>query len=163
MTNWKSLWCWERLRAAGENGLRGWDGLMASLTQWMWTWQTPGDGKGQGGLCAAVYGVAKSQTWLGDWTTTTTIYFTWTNIWRNYFSICRHNLLYFALQIVFFLNFFNKLTVSGNLTLRKIVDAIFPTPVAHFVFGNSQNISNFFIKFVIVIYNQWISDIWCYY
>ena len=27
-------WCWERLRAGGEVGNRGWDGWMASLTQW---------------------------------------------------------------------------------------------------------------------------------
>ena len=30
--------CWERLRARGEGGDRGWDGLMASLTQWTWDW-----------------------------------------------------------------------------------------------------------------------------
>ena len=29
-------WCWERLRARGEGGDRGWDGWMASLTQWTW-------------------------------------------------------------------------------------------------------------------------------
>ena len=30
MTHWKSPWCWERLRT-GEEGVRGWDGWMASL------------------------------------------------------------------------------------------------------------------------------------
>ena len=29
-------WCWERLKAGGED--RGWDGWMASLTQWTWVW-----------------------------------------------------------------------------------------------------------------------------
>ena len=29
--------CWERLRAE-EEGFRGWDGWMASPTQWTWTW-----------------------------------------------------------------------------------------------------------------------------
>ena len=33
-THWKRLWCWERLKAGGEGGNRGWDGWMASLTQW---------------------------------------------------------------------------------------------------------------------------------
>ena len=28
--------CWERLRAGGEGDDRGWDGWMASLTQWVW-------------------------------------------------------------------------------------------------------------------------------
>ena len=30
--------CWERLRAGGEGNDRGWDGYMASLTQWTWVW-----------------------------------------------------------------------------------------------------------------------------
>ena len=31
-------WCWKRLRAGGEGDDRGWDGWMASLTQWTWVW-----------------------------------------------------------------------------------------------------------------------------
>ena len=34
---------------------------------------TLGGGKGNGRLCAAVHGVMKSWTWLGDWTTTTAV------------------------------------------------------------------------------------------
>ena len=34
----KRPWCWERLRAGGEGDNRGWDGWMASLTQWTWIW-----------------------------------------------------------------------------------------------------------------------------
>ena len=34
----KRPWCWERLRAGGEGDDRGWDGWMASLTQWTWVW-----------------------------------------------------------------------------------------------------------------------------
>ena len=37
-THWKRLWCWERLKARGEGDNRGWDGWMASLTQWTWVW-----------------------------------------------------------------------------------------------------------------------------
>ena len=36
LTHWKRPWCWERLKAGGEADNRGWDGWMASLTQWMW-------------------------------------------------------------------------------------------------------------------------------
>ena len=39
MTHWKRPWWWERLRA-GEGGGRGWDGWMASPTQWTWVWAT---------------------------------------------------------------------------------------------------------------------------
>jgi len=38
LTHWKRLWCWEGLGAGGEGDNRGWDGWMASLTQWMWVW-----------------------------------------------------------------------------------------------------------------------------
>ena len=31
-------WCWEGLGAGGEGDDRGWDGWMASLTQWTWVW-----------------------------------------------------------------------------------------------------------------------------
>ena len=31
-------WCWERLKAGGEGDERGWNGWMASLTQWTWVW-----------------------------------------------------------------------------------------------------------------------------
>ena len=44
LTHWKRPWSWERSRAEGEGGDRGWDGWMASLTQWTcvsvssWSW-----------------------------------------------------------------------------------------------------------------------------
>ena len=34
-SHWKSLWCWQGLRAGGEGGDRGRDGLMGSSTQWI--------------------------------------------------------------------------------------------------------------------------------
>ena len=34
--------CWERLKAGGEGDDRGWDGWMASLTQWTWVWVNSG-------------------------------------------------------------------------------------------------------------------------
>ena len=36
------LWCWEGLRAGGESDDRGWDGWMASWTQWTWVWVNSG-------------------------------------------------------------------------------------------------------------------------
>ena len=36
LTHWKRPWCWEGLGARGEEDDRGWDGWMASLTQWTW-------------------------------------------------------------------------------------------------------------------------------
>ena len=39
---WKKPWCWERLKAGGEGDNRGWDGWMASPTQWTWVWVNSG-------------------------------------------------------------------------------------------------------------------------
>ena len=38
LTHWKRPWCWERLRVGEEGDDRGWDGWMASPTQWTWVW-----------------------------------------------------------------------------------------------------------------------------
>ena len=42
LTHLKRPWCWERLKAGGEGDDRGWDGWMASLTQWTWVWVDSG-------------------------------------------------------------------------------------------------------------------------
>ena len=48
LTHWKRLWCWKRLKAGGEGDDRGWDGWMASLTQWTWVWVNSGSWKWTG-------------------------------------------------------------------------------------------------------------------
>ena len=65
MTHWKRPWCWERLRAEVEEGIRGWDGWMASSLQRTWTWANSRRwwGTGRPGVLQLM-GVTKSQTWL---------------------------------------------------------------------------------------------------
>ena len=41
-THWKRPWCWEWLKTGREGDDRGWDGWMASLTQWTWIWAGSG-------------------------------------------------------------------------------------------------------------------------
>ena len=48
LPHWKSPWCWERLKAEGEEGIRGWDGWMASPMQWTWAWASFGGWWGTG-------------------------------------------------------------------------------------------------------------------
>ena len=63
----KSPWCWERLRAEGEEGIRGWDGWMASPMQWTWTWQTWGDGVGQTGMLQFMGSQRVGHDQVTDW------------------------------------------------------------------------------------------------
>ena len=47
---------------------RGWDGWMASPTQWMWVWVNWELVMAREAWHAAVHEVTKSWTWLSDWT-----------------------------------------------------------------------------------------------
>ena len=42
LTHLKRPWCWERLKVGGEGDDRGWDGWIASPTQWTWVWASSG-------------------------------------------------------------------------------------------------------------------------
>ena len=65
LTHGKRPWCWERWE---EKGMTGWDGWMASATQWTWVWVSSGSWMDRETWHAAVHGVAKSRTWLSGWT-----------------------------------------------------------------------------------------------
>ena len=38
LTHLKIPWCWEWLKVGGKGDDKGWDGWMASPTQWTWVW-----------------------------------------------------------------------------------------------------------------------------
>ena len=42
LNHWKRPWCWEWFKAGREGDDRGWDGWMASPTQWTWVWVNSG-------------------------------------------------------------------------------------------------------------------------
>ena len=42
LTHLKRPWCWENVKAEGEGDDRGWDGWMASPTQWAGVWASSG-------------------------------------------------------------------------------------------------------------------------
>ena len=79
-THWKRLWFWERLREWGEGDDRGWDGWMISWLNWLDLSKLQVLMMDREAWHAAVHGVAKSRTWLSNWTE-----LKWPSLW--YFAI----------------------------------------------------------------------------
>ena len=67
-THWKSPWGWERLRAEAEESIRGWDGWMASLMQWTWTWANSGRrwGTGRPGVLQSMGSQGVGNDWVTE-------------------------------------------------------------------------------------------------
>ena len=63
----KRPWCGERLKA-GEGDNRGWDGWMASPTQWTWVQVNSGSWRWTGRPGVLQSTGSQSQTQLSDWT-----------------------------------------------------------------------------------------------
>ena len=66
--SFEKTWYWERLKAGGEGDNRGWDGWMASLTQWTWVWLNSGSWwwTGRPGVLQSMG--LQSRTWQSNWT-----------------------------------------------------------------------------------------------
>ena len=58
----KRTWCWERLRAGGEGDDRGWDGWIASSSQWSCVWANSRTVKDREDWCA-VHGSRRVRNW----------------------------------------------------------------------------------------------------
>ena len=76
LTHLKRPWCWERLKVGGEGDDRGWDGWMASPTQWTWVWASSGSWWWTGRLeCCSPWGCKESDmTDRLNWTVCVYIY-----------------------------------------------------------------------------------------
>ena len=70
LTHLKRLWCGERLKAGGEGDDRGWDGWMASPTQWKWVWASSGSWwwTGRPSMLQSIGWQRVGHDWLSDWT-----------------------------------------------------------------------------------------------
>ena len=70
LTHLKRPRCWERLRAGGEGGDRGWDSWVASPTQWTWIWAVSGIWWKTGKSSVLQSMGSQNWTWLSNWITT---------------------------------------------------------------------------------------------
>ena len=68
LPHWKRPWGWERLKAGREGDDRGWDGWMASSTQWKRVWVNSGSWWWTGRLVCCNSWFTRSWTRLSDWT-----------------------------------------------------------------------------------------------
>ena len=68
-THWKRPWCWQRVKAGGKGDDRGWDGWMASPTQWTWIWASSRRCWRTGKPAVLQSKGLQSQIWLSNWTT----------------------------------------------------------------------------------------------
>ena len=75
LTHLKRPWCWERLKGGGEGDDRGWDGYIASPTQWIWVWVNSRSWRWTGrlgvlqsmGLQRVGHDWATELNWTGKW------------------------------------------------------------------------------------------------
>ena len=52
--------------SSGEQGDKGWDGWMASLTQWTWVWANSGSWTGRPAVLQSMWFTSRTQ--ISDWT-----------------------------------------------------------------------------------------------
>ena len=68
LTHWKRPWCWEGLKAGGEEDDRGWASWITLPTWWTWVWVSSGSWwwTGTPGVLQSMG--SQSQTRLSNWT-----------------------------------------------------------------------------------------------
>ena len=95
LTPWKIPCFWEKLRAGGKGDDRGWDGWMASLTQWTWVWVNSGIWwwTGKSGVLWFLWSQRVGHEWVTElnWTWR---YLHWyrnfTNVWYHCMGFVTH-------------------------------------------------------------------------
>ena len=96
LIHWRRPWCWERLNAGGEGDNGGWDGWMASPTQWTWVWVNSGSWWWTGGLaCCDSWGRKESDM---------TERLNWTDLKKAFFEILGILFLFIKQEEVWFTN-----------------------------------------------------------
>ena len=134
----KRPWCWERLKAGGEGDDRGWDGWMASPTQWTWVWVNSGSWRWTERPGVLRFMVAKSRTWLSNWTELKKLFRKFC-----YIQNCLENsVTFYNYYVIIFKNIFQKFSPDEVHTLDTCLQVIhlenLPSSVICFGEGNGN-------------------------
>ena len=110
----KKHWCWERLRAGGEGDDRGWDGWMASPTQWTWVWVNSGSWwwTGRTGVLQSMGSQSQTHDWSTELNWSYILYLQLLLYWNNYWK-CLYS-IYISLHCRFCL-FISTLSLSTSI------------------------------------------------
>ena len=110
LTHLKRLWYWERLKAGRRRDDRGWDGWMASLTQWTGVWVSSGSWwwTGRPGVLQSMGSQRVGHDWATglNWTELSVFYSIYhffaptSRLWRLWFSLLLLTLVILYLLIV---------------------------------------------------------------
>ena len=107
LTHLKRPWCWARLKA-GEERDDGWDGWMASPTQWTWLWVNSRCWQltGKPGVLQPMG--LQSQTRLSNWTELNWLYFsTYCTVRSNMFFLFSVFVMYYSCE-----KYYKRITVQ---------------------------------------------------
>ena len=126
MTHWKRPWFWERLRAGGEGDDRGWDGWMASPTQWTWVWVDSQSWwwTGRPGMLWFMGSQRVKHNWATElnWTELMWIFsFSSTTYWKRLLllvlTFLSNNTIYYKYTVWFLDSWFHSINLSIYITI----------------------------------------------
>ena len=108
-------WCWERLKAGEEGSDRGWDGWMASSTQWTWAWANSGRWwrTGMPGMLQSVVSQRVGHNWATNFRIKNTLLWGKWNIlnWRSK----KKTVTFPMFSYIFFMIFKKLVIVFGSI------------------------------------------------
>ena len=182
MIHWKSPWCWERLRAEGEENIMGLDGWTGSWMSWTWTWASSWRwwGTGRPGMLQSM----GSQRVEHDWATEQQKQQHFVSQGEIELDVWLQVILFMILRKVYVILLMHVSSTVPSLLLRLVggvqtlTNYIFPksTPQREFSFGLSpclpsfillsicdrsekRNHFHFYLESIFIFFNSWI----CYY
>ena len=122
LTHLKRPWCWEKLRAGREWDNRGWNGWMASLTQWTWVWIHSGSWRwtGRPGMLQSMV----SQKVGHDWVTKLKLNSWWIFRLLDILAIVKSAVMNFGVDISFWTMLFSRYRPKSEIS-GSYVSSIF--------------------------------------